>query len=810
MHTHTLKNSSPPSPHRYVVELAKALAQHPAVYRVDLLTRLVADPAVAPSYSVPVECLLPPGDDGALGGAYIVRLAAGPPTRYLRKERLWPHVREFADRGIAHVKRTLAALADAGAPCELCALHGHYADAGEAAALMGATLGVDVVVTGHSLGRNKLEHLLASGTMTKTEVEATYRISRRIEAEERCLEAAVTVFTSTQQEVDDQWGLYHGYSAKLAAVLGARPRPGRHMARMAVIPPGLDFSSLKVALPADPAAAEMMAATYGFGALMSPRGGEGEAGAAGASPRPGSAAGAPTDLPTDAPPPPSPPPPIAVEDPPIWSEIFAFLRNPRKPAILAMSRPDPKKNVTTLVQAFAQNATLRQLANLVLVMGNRDTLEALAPGSRAVIESVFRLVDNHGLWGSVAFPKHHAQADISDIYRLPLATRGVFVNVALQEPFGLTVIEAAAHGVPTVATKHGGPVDILATLNHGLLVEPTDAAAIGDAIVQIITNPSQWDSMSRSGVANMHAYSWPSHCKRYLETLDAQKRATVAAARARARLSGTWDLATLTGGGVPPALSPRGADGADTHLSHRTMDGGAPSRAASMGGGGSTGALAPLGGSARALASLCGGVTGGPSPQRAPLASPPRATDTLSDDGGERPLRERPSTTAPSDDGAVDAMRGTSAAGGGARGSTDRSGARGASRPALVVVPLDGPHRALAAAAVLGELTRAAAAAPRGGVPGLGVASMLGFDDTTKLLTDAGLDVEALDFVICHGGADIWHAHAVASAAPAAGGAGPPRPHRALGCRRRVGGPHRVSVGQAFSGSICVQGVAPC
>ena len=43
---------------------------------------------------------------------------------------------------------------------------------------------------------------------------------------------------------------------------------------------------------------------------------------------------------------------------------------------------------------------------------------------------------------SVAYPKRHTQADISDIYRLPLATRGVFTNVALQEPFGLTVIEA--------------------------------------------------------------------------------------------------------------------------------------------------------------------------------------------------------------------------------------------------------------------------------------------------------------------------------------------------------------------------------
>ena len=39
-------------------------------------------------------------------------------------------------------------------PC--CALQ-------EAAALMSYTLGVDMVLTGHSLGRNKLDHLLKSG-----------------------------------------------------------------------------------------------------------------------------------------------------------------------------------------------------------------------------------------------------------------------------------------------------------------------------------------------------------------------------------------------------------------------------------------------------------------------------------------------------------------------------------------------------------------------------------------------------------------------------------------------------------------------
>ncbi len=48
------------------------------------------------------------------------------------------------------------------------------------------------------------------------------------------------------------------------------------------------------------------------------------------------------------------------------------------------------------------------------------------------MESVLKLVDAYDLYGSVAYPKRHSQSDISDIYHLAAATRGVFVNVALQ------------------------------------------------------------------------------------------------------------------------------------------------------------------------------------------------------------------------------------------------------------------------------------------------------------------------------------------------------------------------------------------
>ena len=61
------------------------------------------------------------------------------------------------------------------------------------------------------------------------------------------------------------------------------------------------------------------------------------------------------------------------------------------------------------------------------------------------------------------------------------------------------ILQAAAHGVPTVATKNGGPVDIMATLHHGLLVDPASSQDIANACFKLLTNSSMWDQMSHNG-----------------------------------------------------------------------------------------------------------------------------------------------------------------------------------------------------------------------------------------------------------------------------------------------------------------------
>ncbi|KAJ6372677.1 hypothetical protein OIU76_027070 [Salix suchowensis] len=336
-----------------------------------------------------------------------------------------------------------------GKPVWPVAIHGHYADAGDSAALLSGALNVPMLLTGHSLGRDKLEQLLKQGRLSRDEINSTYKIMRRIEAEELSLDVSEIVITSTRQEIEEQWRLYDGFDPILERKLRARIRRnvscyGRFMPRMAIIPPGMEFHHI---VPQD---GDMDGEIEGN-----------------------------EDHPTSP-------------DPSIWTEIMRFFTNSRKPMILALARPDPKKNITTLVKAFGECRPLRELANLTLIMGNRDGIDEMSSTSASVLLSVLKLIDKYDLYGQVAYPKHHKQCDVPDIYRLAAKTKGVFINPAFIEPFGLTLIEAAAHGLPMVATKNGGPVDIHRVLDNGLLVDPHDQQSIADALLKLVSGKQLW------------------------------------------------------------------------------------------------------------------------------------------------------------------------------------------------------------------------------------------------------------------------------------------------------------------------------
>ncbi len=377
---------------KYVVDLARGLAQRDDIAAVDLITRLVKDSAVDTDYSQPIEHIS--------DKARIVRIPDGI-DEYLPKEQLWDHLDSFMDNLVKWLNEQ---------PRMPDLVHSHYADAGYVGVRLSNLFAIPLVHTGHSLGRDK--EVLANASL---------------------------VITSTHNEIEEQYGLYNFYD------------PGR----MSVVPPGTNLELFH--------------------------------------------------------------PPARNEDFAFKSQLGPFLRDLDKPLILALSRPDERKNILTLIEAFGESPELQEQANLLIVAGTRDDIRDLEKGAQAVLNNILILIDSYNLYGRIAIPKYHQAQDVPQIYRLAAASRGVFINPALTEPFGLTLLEAAASGLPLVATRNGGPVDIIGNCNCGELIDPLDKHDMTRALLDILTDKNTWQRYSDNGIRGVtRHYSWQAHCATYM------------------------------------------------------------------------------------------------------------------------------------------------------------------------------------------------------------------------------------------------------------------------------------------------------
>lgn len=211
------------------------------------------------------------------------------------------------------------------------------------------------------------------------------------------------------------------------------------------------------------------------------------------------------------------PPEAGEDESQLVKDIHSFLDEPEKPMVVAMARPDERKNLEMLVKTYGESPQMQRESNLVLIMGSRDDLREMPAGQRTVLTNVLTLIDVYNLYGKVAYPKRHKADDVATLYREITRSRGVFVNAAMTEPFGLTLLEAAASGAPIVATNDGGPSDIIANCKNGALVDPFDSKSIEKAILHALIEPEQWDAWSSAGLVNVNKhYSWQRHVERYL------------------------------------------------------------------------------------------------------------------------------------------------------------------------------------------------------------------------------------------------------------------------------------------------------
>tara|TARA_B100000795_G_scaffold269620_1_gene259607 strand:- start:1683 stop:3842 length:2160 start_codon:yes stop_codon:yes gene_type:complete len=202
----------------------------------------------------------------------------------------------------------------------------------------------------------------------------------------------------------------------------------------------------------------------------------------------------------------------------VGQNIEKFLTNPNKPVILALSRPDRRKNLHTLIEAYGEDKELQALANLVIFAGIRKDINSMPEAEQEVLTELLLLMDKYDLYGKLAIPKRHdIENEVALIYQYCANKRGVFANICLHENFGLTTIEAGGTGLPVVITKNGGPSEIVPKMKNGYLVDPDDNKDITTSIKRILTSEERWRRYSDNGIISTKKfYSWASHIEVYV------------------------------------------------------------------------------------------------------------------------------------------------------------------------------------------------------------------------------------------------------------------------------------------------------
>ncbi|MCH5596501.1 HAD-IIB family hydrolase [Niabella ginsengisoli] len=204
------------------------------------------------------------------------------------------------------------------------------------------------------------------------------------------------------------------------------------------------------------------------------------------------------------------------------SEIERFLFNADKPLILSIGRADKRKNFEAIINSYGEDKELQAMANLAIFAGVRKDISQMPDDEKEILTNLLLLMDKYDLYGKMALPKKNDPGvEVPEIYRIAAQKKGVFVNATPGENFGLTIVEAAACGLPIVASPTGGPKEIVGNAQNGLLVDVEDTAAIAEALKKIIADRSLWDQYSTNGIkAGAEDYAWNKHAEKYMETVE--------------------------------------------------------------------------------------------------------------------------------------------------------------------------------------------------------------------------------------------------------------------------------------------------
>ena len=173
--------------------------------------------------------------------------------------------------------------------------------------------------------------------------------------------------------------------------------------------------------------------------------------------------------------------------------------------ILYVGSIEPRKNLPTLIEAFARRRIAGDLPHQLALVGPYGWLS----------DDIESLIDRLNVRDAVRFTGYVPYEDLPAIYNLA----ELFVFPSVYEGFGLPVVEAMACGTPVLT----GHVAALSEVAGGAAEEVPDLTveAIGDAIAALTADRARREELSRRGLQRAAMFSWARAAQQTMEVYRA-------------------------------------------------------------------------------------------------------------------------------------------------------------------------------------------------------------------------------------------------------------------------------------------------
>lgn len=174
------------------------------------------------------------------------------------------------------------------------------------------------------------------------------------------------------------------------------------------------------------------------------------------------------------------------------SRLFETVRRPGD-FLLYFGRLDIfHKGIDTLLEAVA------------ILAKTRPRVELRIAGRGSATDRIGAMIGSMGLGANVKLLGAVSDEERGEL----LATAAVQLMPSRFEGFGLAAAEAMAAGVPLVASAVGSLPEVVDAPKGGVMVPPSDAAALAAATARLLDNPELRDSLSESARRSARRFSW--------------------------------------------------------------------------------------------------------------------------------------------------------------------------------------------------------------------------------------------------------------------------------------------------------------